>query len=540
MQQQAWQQQAVKQEMPQQPGQNLASREFTIGLLVEGECIGRVVGKQGAGLKQIRTSTGCQLKVDASNGDPTGARRVTISGTPTVLGAAMNNVLVKVFGDTNNAPAAVTVQIPLESAGLVAGKAGANLKRMRDTYNVRTELERETINDPQYGAERKLNMMGPWSSMGPALVMALGGGIPKGAASMPGVKTSTMRGADVRKLSADPEEIQFHMVVPDKFVGALLGKQGSEIKMLEATTGCKVAVSKKDYGERHMICIGKLIPCFTALKALQDALVAAAAPVGVDVSNTTIIFYIKSGAIGIVVGKGGQQVKEIREATGTKVNVEREEINGQRPCIISGLHDQVMQAINMVHARLATSFEGEVTDGVGGKRPASPDGMTAKRPRMEGGMTKLLVPAAKAGLIIGKQGSGLAQLRQSCNVHLEVLQAQQTPHFFGDRVVTVQGSLQNRFLAAVAVLQTVYHLDLTAIELKMLVPNAKAGSVVGRQGSNLKMIREQSGVNVQLHKEDIMGERLITAGGSLESIQGVAQWIMQILEGQEHAAQVSY
>lgn len=104
----------------------------------------------------------------------------------------------------------------------------------------------------------------------------------------------------------------------------------------------------------------------------------------------------------------------------------------------------------------------------------------------------------------------------------------------------MQGSLQNRFLAAVAVLQTVFHLDLTAIELKMLVPNAKAGTVVGKQGSNLKMIREQSGINVQLHKEDIMGERLITAGGSLESIQGVAQWIMQILEGQEHAAQVSY
>jgi len=211
--------------------------------------------------------------------------------------------------------------------------------------------------------------------------------------------------------------------------------------------------------------------------------------------------------------------------TGTKVKVEREEINSQRACIISGSREQVMQAVNMVHAFLSTGLESEAYD------IASESAMTAKRTLMEGGTTKLLVPATNAGLIIGRQGAGLAQIRQSCNVHLDVLQAQQTPQFFGDRVISLQGSLQSRFLAAMTVLQTAFHVDLAFVQLKMLVPDSKAGTVVGRQGSNLKLIREQSGVHVKLDKQGIMGERLVSAQGSLESIRAVVQWIMQILEG---------
>merc|ERR1712032_115770 len=248
--------------------------------------------------------------------------------------------------------------------------------------------------------------------------------------------------------------------------------------------------------------------------------------------------YIRSAAVGYVIGKGGEKLKEIREPTGTKLKIEREEIHGQRPCIISGPHHQVMQAVSLVHELLATSFDSSEANGA--KRfapPGAPPHIAAtangKRQKVgiEEGITKLLMPAKSAGLIIGKQGSGLALIRQTCSVHLEVLQAHEAPQWFEDRVVKVQGCLQSRVLASIAVLRSAFHADLASVQLKMLVPEARAGAVVGKQGVNLKMIREQSGINVNVEKQAMMGDRLVSAQGTLESVGTVLQRVLQSVEG---------
>jgi predicted PilT family ATPase len=339
------------------------------------------------------------------------------------------------------------------------------------------------------------------------------------------------------------------MVVPPQLVGALLGKEGCEIKLLASTTGCKtLGVTKREFGERRVIIMGTFIQCITAQKALQDVLWAAADKAGIDVTTSTIVFYIRSAQVGCVVGKRGDKLKEIRELTGAKLKVEREEVNNQRACVINGPHEQVMQAVSMVNELLSTSAHlASAAPVVTGKRSApspaaSGKGGDAKRQKVgpEGGITKLLVPAQLAGLIIGKQGSKLAQIRQSCSVHLEVLPEQQTPpQWPGSRLVKLQGSLQSRALAAMTVLQSAFHADISSVMLKMPVPETKAGAVVGKAGSNLKMIREQSGINVQLEKAAVMGDRLVTATGSLESIKAVTSWIMQAVDASHDAASVA-
>eukprot|EP00747_Dinoflagellata_sp_TGD_P103955 gnl/TRDRNA2_/TRDRNA2_169123_c1_seq2.p3 gnl/TRDRNA2_/TRDRNA2_169123_c1~~gnl/TRDRNA2_/TRDRNA2_169123_c1_seq2.p3 ORF type:complete len:123 (+),score=21.98 gnl/TRDRNA2_/TRDRNA2_169123_c1_seq2:77-445(+) len=65
----------------------------------------------------------------------------------------------------------------------------------------------------------------------------------------------------------------------------------------------------------------------------------------------------------------------------------------------------------------------------------------------------------------------------------------------------------------------------------MLVPSGAVGSVIGKQASTLKHIREQSGVSVQVERDDILGERLVTASGPLMQVQAAASLVVSYLDG---------
>merc|ERR1740120_209098 len=88
----------------------------------------------------------------------------------------------------------------------------------------------------------------------------------------------------------------------------------------------------------------------------------------------------------------------------------------------------------------------------------------------EVGALRLLVPRQTAGAVIGKQGSNLARIRQ------------------------------------------------------------EAGAIIGKQGSTLKSLREQTGVNCQVEKQEIMGERLVTASGQLQAVVSLAGLVMSLLD----------
>jgi len=521
--------------------------QLTIGVHVPAEGIARVIGKGGAGLRQIRETCGCKLQVN-EGADWSKKRRVSLTGPVQGLGNALQQTLLKAFQDdlTN---IAVTVMIPAEFAGQVVGKAGNNLQRVRDSYGVRLDLERDPIHDPAFGAERTLTMSGSAMAMGQALCMALTGvggavlpsqippSLQLGAGMHNNLGTVVVSGVDVRQVSHDPEELQLHMAVPVSLVGAILGREGQTIKQTGTKSGCKISVTKKDstVGERRVVIIGKFSQCQLAQVLLQQQLEAAASSAGdVDVSTARITYWVRSGAAGAVIGKGGNTLRQVREQTGTKIQFDREEIHGQRPCTISGAGAQVMEAISKIFEIVSQEpLDADLAEPPGGKRMANPVGVAAsgnglKRQRVEGesASTKLLVPARFAGAVIGKQGSGLARIRESCGVKVEVLQPGQAPHWTEDRVVILQGPFACRQSAVKAVLEAAFQGDIANSMLKMLVLRSEAGAVIGKAGATLKMIREQSGVSVHVEKNDILGERLVSASGTLNSILSVAQWVM--------------
>jgi len=382
-------------------------------------------------------------------------------------------------------------------------------------------------------------------------------------ASLPGLVPAIP--SQVRAPSTDPDEIQLHFTVPERFAGAILGKGGAQVKQTAATAGCKVSMTTRDPGqERRAVIVGTYGQCAIAQGLLQEQLVEAARTAGQEINEVSVMFLVRKEAAGAVIGKQGAGLKQIREQSGAKIQLAREEVEGQRPCTITGPLQSVLlaekgifDAVRQVpveatgaappdNAYLSVAYPGYEA-GVKRQEDVHAGGdvaafmPTAKRQRVEDSEapTKLLVPAQSAGAVIGKQGSGLKEIRETTGAHVDMLQQAQAPQWPNDRVVILKGSSSSRQAAVLALLRTAFQMYSDSCSLKMLVSPSQAGSVIGRQGGTLKRIREQCGVSVQVEREEILGERLVTSTGAMGQVSAAAVAIMQALESQGPAPETS-
>eukprot|EP00927_Polykrikos_kofoidii_P022463 TRINITY_DN2094_c2_g1_i4.p1 TRINITY_DN2094_c2_g1~~TRINITY_DN2094_c2_g1_i4.p1 ORF type:complete len:787 (+),score=146.27 TRINITY_DN2094_c2_g1_i4:166-2526(+) len=148
-------------------------------------------------------------------------------------------------------------------------------------------------------------------------------------------------------------EMQLHMVVPDGFAGAVLGKSGTQLKHIGITAGCQVWLTARDGANvRNLVAIGNYTQCATvqdlAHKEItkeyerlrsegQEASVASA-------NELEVALLVRAEAAGVVIGKQGFVLRQIREQSGARIHILREEVEGQRPCMIAGSLQSVLLA----------------------------------------------------------------------------------------------------------------------------------------------------------------------------------------------------
>mmetsp|Transcript_31289 Transcript_31289/g.89784 ORF Transcript_31289/g.89784 Transcript_31289/m.89784 type:complete len:579 (+) Transcript_31289:95-1831(+) len=532
----------------------------TIGVLVPADQIAKIIGKAGAGLKQIREAAGVKIQVQQTADPSASTRRVDLIGQTERIIGAFQLVLNKAFTDGTATP---TLLIPSEKAGQVIGKGGDNLKKVREECHVRLQLEREPMSDPATGAqERLLTMSGETAQMARALRFILGTGMaPAGAGKLPTTLAlpSTVAlptHAQVRAPSSDPDEIQLQFTIPEKFAGAILGKAGNQVKQTAVTAGCKVSMTTRGQGaERRAVIMGSYGQCVVAQGLLYDQLLEASRAAGTELTEVTVVFMVRKEAAGAVIGKQGSTLKQIRESSGAKVQLAREEVEGQRPCTLTGSLQGVLHAEKSIFDMVRQVPVAQAAY-AGAALPAAPyaasayasydagankradtalqPAPTAKRQRVDDAepTTKLLVPAQCAGAVIGKQGSGLKEIRETTGAHVDMLQQAQAPQWPNERLVILKGSPAARQSAILSVLRMAYQMNSDSCALKMLVSGPQAGSIIGKQGNTLKYIREQCGIGVQVEREEVYGERLVTATGTQGMVSAAAIAICTVLDSQ--------
>uniref|UniRef100_A0A3Q3XH41 K Homology domain-containing protein n=1 Tax=Mola mola TaxID=94237 RepID=A0A3Q3XH41_MOLML len=143
---------------------------------------------------------------------------------------------------------------------------------------------------------------------------------------------------------------------------------------------------------------------FSAQKrSLEDGIGAQLAALSQQVRPSTISeeCRVPDGMVGLVIGRGGEQINKIQQDSGCKVQIAHSAGLPERSISLTGSPDAV-------RARA-------LIDDIVSRGHESSNGQS-------GSMQEMIIPAGKAGLIIGKGGETIKQLQERAGVKMILIQ----------------------------------------------------------------------------------------------------------------------
>ncbi|KAI9740640.1 MAG: RNA binding protein, heterogenous nuclear RNP-K like protein [Claussenomyces sp. TS43310] len=167
-----------------------------------------------------------------------------------------------------------------------------------------------------------------------------------------------------------------------------------------------------------------------------------------------------------------------------------------------------------------------------GEGRLGPDGEAAPKTDEEYAEAQLtlraIVSSKEAGVIIGKAGKNVADLRDETGVKAGVSKVVQGVH---DRVLTIAGGCESiakaYAIVAKALLEGAPMMGMGGVvsnngthPIKLLISHNQMGTIIGRQGLKIKHIQDVSGVRMVAQKEMLpqSTERIVEVQGSPEGI----------------------
>jgi transcription antitermination factor NusA-like protein len=150
---------------------------------------------------------------------------------------------------------------------------------------------------------------------------------------------------------------------------------------------------------------------------------------------------------------------------------------------------------------------------------------------------RFIISSKEAGSIIGKKGDNIKRIREESGAKINISDAS-----FTERIVSVTGSA-SQILKAFLMIVTKFEEEPPTgsqngsgvaaagqVILRLIVPNANCGSLIGKGGSNIKELRESSGATIQVANEMLpnSNERLVSISGSSDSISACIKRLFDI------------
>ncbi|MEE6505494.1 hypothetical protein FKM82_005543 [Ascaphus truei] len=324
-------------------------------------------------------------------------------------------------------------------------------------------------------------------------------------------------GALVHQRAVMTEEFK----VPDKMVGFIIGRGGEQISRIQTESGCKIQIAPDSGGmpERPCVLTGTPESIDQAKRLLGQIVDRCRNGPGfhndIDGNSTIQEILIPASKVGLVIGKGGETIKQLQERTGVKMIMIQDgplPTGADKPLRITGDHFKVQQARELV---LEIIREKDQADFRGVRSDFSS--------RMGGGSVEVSVPRFAVGIIIGRNGEMIKKIQNDAGVRI---QFKPDDGISPERVAQVMG-LPDRCQHAAHIIN---ELILTAQErdgfgslaiargrgrsrgdwnigtpggmqeITYTVPADKCGLVIGKGGENIKSINQQSGAHVELQR----------------------------------------
>ncbi|XP_056263627.1 far upstream element-binding protein 2-like isoform X2 [Pseudoliparis swirei] len=351
--------------------------------------------------------------------------------------------------------------------------------------------------------------------------------------------------------------------VPDSMVGLIIGRGGEHISKIQQESSCKVQIAPDSGGlpDRCVTLTGSQDSIQNA-KSLLDEIVSRG--MGTPPSSyhestngengTMHEMMIPAGKAGLVIGKGGETIKQLQERAGVKMILIQDASQGanvDKPLRIIGEPYKVQQAQEMVQEILRERDHGGFSE-------RSDFGS-----RMGGGMD-IPVPRHSVGVIIGRNGEMIKKIQNDAGVRIQFKQDDGTGP---EKIAHVSGPPDRCEHAAQIINELLQSIRVREEgqgpqgppgppgmpagnrgrgggqgswgspggELTFSIPAHKCGLVIGRGGENVKSINQQTGAFVEISRQPPPNGdpnfKIFIIRGSPQQIDHAKQLIEEKIEG---------
>lgn len=276
--------------------------------------------------------------------------------------------------------------------------------------------------------------------------------------------------------------------------------------------------------------------------AMQANPAAMAGMGGIGFSTTEIVD-VPDKMVGLVIGKGGENISTIQTASGVKVQFAPDSGGlPNRPCTLTGTRDGIQKAKQMIQEILS-------------RGQALPPSETFSKVGMSMGgggavTVEMMIPGPRAGLVIGKSGEMIKQIQERCGVKMVLIQDTNRPTD-NDKPLRITGDTDKCQRAKEMVLDLLAQKEVESgsfagngmgggggggeyggrQNFEMPVPRPLVGVVIGRNGEVIKRISSETGTKVQFKHDDGTGpERICSIAGPPDGIQKAAQMVRELVQ----------
>uniref|UniRef100_A0A3B3DYD6 Far upstream element (FUSE) binding protein 1 n=1 Tax=Oryzias melastigma TaxID=30732 RepID=A0A3B3DYD6_ORYME len=237
-------------------------------------------------------------------------------------------------------------------------------------------------------------------------------------------------------------------------------------------------------------------------------------------------FKVPDGMVGFIIGRGGEQISRIQQESGCKIQIAPDSGGmPERSVTLTGPQDSIQAAKRLLSeivekGRPAPAFHHN--DG---------PGMTVQ---------EIMVPASKAGLVIGKGGETIKSLQERAGVKMVMIQ--DGPQNTGaDKPLRISGEPFKVQQAKEMVMELIreqgfreqrgeYGSRVGGESLDVPVPRFAVGIVIGRNGEMIKKIQNDTGVRIQFKPDDGSApDRIAQIMGPPDQAQHAADIIADLL-----------
>ncbi|XP_063760990.1 far upstream element-binding protein 2-like isoform X2 [Eleginops maclovinus] len=271
---------------------------------------------------------------------------------------------------------------------------------------------------------------------------------------------------------------------------------------------------------------------FDSANALSiGAQLAALAQQSSRPATRTEEYSVPDSMVGLIIGRGGEQINKIQQESGCKVQIAPDSGGlPDRSVSLTGSQDSIQNARRLLD---------EIVSRGKGTPPSSYHESTNGQ---SGTVHEMMIPAGKAGLVIGKGGETIKQLQERAGVKMILIQdVSQGPNV--DKPLRIIGDPYKVQQAQEMVQEILRERDHRGFNerndfsarmgggIDIPVPRHSVGVVIGRNGEMIKKIQNDAGVRIQFKQDDGTGpEKIAHISGPPDCCDHASQIINDLLQ----------